>query len=479
MSESAQPPRGALDRYFRISARGSTVGREIRGGVVTFVTMAYIVVLNPIILGSAPDVDGTVLGPGRVAVMTALVAGVMTILMGVVGRYPLAMAAGLGINGFVAGLVISKTLSWPEVMGLVLIEGMLVMILVVTGFRTAVFNAIPRQMKVAISVGIGLFIALIGFVDAGFVHRPEVGVVPVELGIGGQLAGWPIVVFVAGLLLMGVLVARKVRAAILISIAVAAVLAFVLEAIFGIGLAPKNPSGWSNALPALPSDVFRLPDLSLLGQVSVFGAFTRISVLAVVLLVFSLMLSDFFDTMGTVVGVGSEAGLLDERGSLPGIGRVLFVDAVGAAAGGLGSVSSNTTYVESAAGVGEGARTGLASVVTGVLFLLSMFLAPLVEVIPSQAAAPALVIVGFLMMTQVTGVDWKDAGVAIPAFLTIVIMPFTYSIANGIGAGFVSYVVIRLAQRRGREIHPLLWVVAVLFALYFAIGPIERLFGLG
>lgn len=479
MSETAKRPPGALDRYFRISARGSTVAREIRGGVVTFVTMAYIVVLNPIILGSAPDLDGTVLGPGRVAVMTALVAGVMTILMGVVGRYPLAMAAGLGINGFVAGLVISKTLSWPEVMGLVLIEGLLVMVLVATGFRTAVFNAIPKQMKVAISVGIGLFIALIGFVDAGFVHRTEIGPVPVELGLGGQLAGWPIVVFVVGILLMGVLVAKKVRAAILISIAVAAVLAFVLEAIFGIGLAPKNPTGWSNALPALPSDVFRLPDLSLLGQVSVFGAFTRISVLAVVLLVFSLMLSDFFDTMGTVVGVGSEAGLLDERGRLPGIGPVLFVDAVGAAAGGLGSVSSNTTYVESAAGVGEGARTGLASVVTGVLFLLSMFLAPLVEVIPSQAAAPALVIVGFLMMTQVTGVDWKDVGVAIPAFLTIVIMPFTYSIANGIGAGFVSYVVIRLAQRRGREIHPLLWVVAVLFALYFAIGPIERLFGLG
>ncbi|MQA03964.1 MAG: NCS2 family permease [Streptosporangiales bacterium] len=483
MSETAQrdaaAARGPVDRYFAISARGSTVARELRGGLVTFMTMAYIVVLNPIILGNAPDMNGTVLGPGRVAAVTALVAGVLTILMGVVGRYPLALAAGLGINGFVAGLVISKTLSWPEVMGLVVIEGVLVTILVVTGFRTAVFNAIPRQLKTAISVGIGLFIALIGFVDAGFVSRPEQGTVPLQLGVVGQLTGWPIVVFVFGVLLMAVLVARKTRGAILIAIVAATVLAFVVQAIFDIGVAPEEPGGWSNAVPAVPTDPFRLPDLSLIGDVSLFGSFTRISVLAVILLIFSLMLSDFFDTMGTVVGVGAEANLLDEHGRLPGIGRVLFVDSIAAIAGGASSVSSNTTYVESTAGVGEGARTGLASIVTGLLFLLAIFLAPLVEVIPSQAAAPALVVVGFLMMTQVTGIDWKDSGVAIPAFLTIVVMPFTYSIANGIGAGFVSYVVIRVAQRRAREIHPLMWVVGALFALYFAIAPIEKLLGLG
>ncbi|MGH3097676.1 MAG: NCS2 family permease [Streptosporangiales bacterium] len=471
-------PGALIDRYFGITARGSTYGREIRGGMVTFVTMSYIVVLNPIILGTAADLNGTVLGAGRVAAATALLAGITTIAMGLVGRYPLALAAGLGINAIVAALVASKTMTWQEAMGLVLIEGVVITILVLTGFRTAVFNAIPVQIKTAIAVGIGMFIAFIGFVDAGFVHRPEQGSVPVELGIGGQLHGWPVLVFVIGVLLTGVLVARHVRGGILISIIVTTVLAAILQWAFNIGLAPKNPTGWGNAAPQLPDTIWRLPDLGLIGQVSPFGAFGRIGILAGILLVFSLMLSDFFDTMGTVVGVGAEAGLLDDRGNLPGIGRVLLIDSLAAAAGGAASVSSNTTYVESASGVGEGARTGLASVVTGVLFLLSMFLAPLVEVVPAQAAAPALVVVGFLMMTQVAGIDWTDYGVAIPAFLTIVVMPFTYSLANGIGAGFISYVVVRAVQRRGREVHPLLWVVAVLYVAYFAIAPIQSLLGI-
>lgn len=470
-------PIDLVDRYFGIAARGSTFAREIRGGVVTFVTMSYIVVLNPIILGTVPDLNGHVLGAGRVAAVTALLAGIITIAMGLIGRYPLALAAGLGINAIVAALVSSKMMTWQEAMGLVLIEGVVITLLVLTGFRTAVFNAIPMQIKTAIAVGIGMFIAFIGFVDAGFVTRPEQGSVPVQLGLGGQMHGWPVLVFVIGVLLTGVLVARHVRGGILISIVATTVLAAILQWAFNIGLAPKNPAGWGNAIPQLPDTIWRLPDLGLIGQVSPFGAFGRIGILAGVLLVFSLLLSDFFDTMGTVVGVGAEAGLLDDRGNLPGIGRVLLIDSLAAAAGGAASVSSNTTYVESASGVGEGARTGLASVVTGVLFLLSMFFAPLVEVVPAQAAAPALVVVGFLMMTQVAGIDWTDYGVAIPAFLTIVVMPFTYSLANGIGAGFISYVVVRAVQRRGREVHPLLWVVAVLYVAYFAIAPIQSLLG--
>jgi adenine/guanine/hypoxanthine permease len=443
--------------------------------------MAYIVVLNPIILGG-PDSSGTLLGQGRVAAATALVAGVMTILMGVIGRFPLAIAAGLGLNGYIAGLVAAKLVTWPEAMGLVVVEGLVITLLVLTGFRTAVFNAIPLPLKTAISVGIGMFIAFIGLVDGGFVRKQSnpFSTVPVELGVGGTLQGWPIVVFVLGVLLTAVLLAMRVRGAILISIIVCTILAAILQAIFHIGVVgPKNPAGWGNSVPALPSNVFTPPDLSLIGKFSLGGAFVHAGVLAAVVIVFSLILSDFFDMMGTIVGVNAQAGLVDERGRLPGIGRALFVDAVAAVAGGGASVSSNTAYVESASGVGEGARTGFASVVTGILLLLSMFFAPLVAVVPSQAASPALVVVGFLMMTRITSIDWKDYGAAIPAFLTIALMPFTYSITNGIGAGFISYVVIKIAQRRAREIHPLLWVVAACFVIYFAIHPIERLLGVG
>jgi AGZA family xanthine/uracil permease-like MFS transporter len=476
-----RPPRNRFDAFFKISERGSTVEREIRGGLATFFTMAYIVVLNPLIVGTAPDAEGTVLGVSRVAAATALVAGVMTILMGVVGRYPFAIATGLGLNAFVT-VAIASRMTWPDAMGLVVLEGVVIALLVLTGFRVAVFHAIPGQLKTAISVGIGLFIALIGFVDAGFVRRTTTGSVPVQLGVSGQLTGWPVAVFVFGLLLTAVLVARGARGAILTGIVVTTALAILVEALASVGpsvLGPAkvNPSGWALNVPRLPDAVVASPDLSLLGRVSPFGGFAAVGALAAVLLVFTLMLADFFDTMGTIVGVGAEAGLLDEEGRLPDAGRVLFVDSLAAVAGGVASTSSNTTYIESAAGVGEGARTGFASVVTGVLFLLALFLTPLVSVVPFEAATPALVVVGFLMTTQVRAIDFGDVGIAIPAFLTIVLMPFTYSITNGIGAGFVSYVVIRAAQGRAREIHPLLWVVAALFVLYFAIAPVERLLG--
>lgn len=475
-------PTGRIDRYFEITARGSTLNREIRGGLVTFFTMAYIVVLNPLIVGTAADVNGDTLGVARVAAVTALVAGVMTILMGVVGKYPFALATGLGLNAFVATTVVSE-MTWADAMGLIVLEGLIILVIVLTGFRTAVFNAVPSGLKTATGVGIGLYIALIGFVDAGFVQRvPDAAgtTVPVELGSGGSLIGWPSLVFVIGVLLLAVLVTKRVRGAILIGIAVTTVLAIVTEGVANLGQAgANNPGGWSLVVPEIPGDVVGVPDLSLLGNFSLLGSFERVGAVAAVLFVFTLMLADFFDTMGTVVGVGDEAGLLDEQGKLPGIGRVFFVDSLAAVAGGAASTSSNTTYVESAAGVGEGARTGLASVVTGVLFLLAMFVAPLVSVVPFEAASPALVLVGFLMLTQIRNIDFGDLGLAIPAFLTMILMPYTYSITNGIGAGFVSYVAIRLFQGRAREVHPLMWFVALLFVVYFAIGPIEAALGIG
>ncbi|MEO3874516.1 NCS2 family permease [Nonomuraea sp. B12E4] len=473
----------AIDRFFAITARGSTFSREIRGGLATFFTMAYIVVLNPIIIANGTDVEKQVIGDGTtpnvalVAAGTAFVAGVLTILMGVVGRVPFAMAAGLGLNAFVT-FNIASVMSWEEAMGLVLLEGVVIGVLVLTGLRVAVFRAIPAQLKTAISVGIGLFIALIGFVDAGFVRRVPAGP-PLEMGIGGNLTSWPIFVFVVGLLVTAALVARKVKGAILIGIVGTTVLAIIVELVTRSGaFSARNPGGWQLNVPTLHDLTFDFHNpLTLFQEVDPFGAFSRVSVLLVLLLIFTLLITDFFDTMGTIVGVGRQANLVGEDGMLPRTREILLIDSLGAAAGGAASVSSNTTYIESAAGVGEGARTGLASVVTGALFLLAVFFAPLVTVVPYEAAAPALVVVGFLMMTQIREIDWNDYELAIPAFLTIVVMPFTYSVSNGIGAGFVSYVLIKLVRGKVREIHPLLWGVTVLFLIYFAMGPIRAILG--
>jgi adenine/guanine/hypoxanthine permease len=472
-------PHNGFDRYFEISARGSTVAREMRGGLATFFTMAYIVVLNPLILGSAVDADDKQLPIGALAAATALVAGLTTLLMGVVGRFPLALAAGLGVNALVA-YEIAPQMTWADAMGLVVIEGLIIAVLVLTGLRTAVFRSVPTQLKTAIGVGIGLFLTIIGLVDAGFVRRlPDAAntTVPVGLGIGGKLVTWPALVFVVGLLLTLVLVARRVKGAILIGILGSTVLAIVVEAIADVGPSfvngRPNPPGWSLNVPELPDRIVGLPDLSLLGDFNVLDSWSRAGWLVVLMFVFTLMITDFFDTMGTMVAVGQEGGLLDERGMPPRTKEILLVDSIAAAAGGAASTSSNTSYIESAAGVAEGARTGAANLVTGGLFLLAMFLAPLVEIVPFEAASTALVVVGFLMMTAVRTIDWGDYEIAIPAFLTIVLMPFTYSISNGIGAGVISFVVLKLAAGKAREVHPLLYGVAVLFVLYFLRGPIE------
>ena len=479
-----------LDRFFDISERGSTVSREVRGGLVTFFTMAYIIVLNPLIIGTAPDADGSFLGGGDapnlalVAAATALVAGVLTIAMGLVANFPLALATGLGLNAFVAFSIASQ-MSWADAMGLVVMEGLIILVLVLTGFRKAVFHAVPPALKTAISVGIGLFIAFIGLVDAGIVRRnPDAAntPVPVGFGVGGELAGWPTLVFVVGLLAMIIMVVRQVKGAILIGILGATAFAVVIEAIAEIGpsfIAPGevNPHGWGLNVPQLPDSWVETPDFGLLGEFSLLGSWERVGFVAAALFVFTLLLADFFDTMGTMTAIGAEAKLLDDEGTPVNAQRILVVDSVAAAAGGAAAVSSNTSYIESAAGVGEGARTGLASVVTGVLFLLATFLAPLVSIIPYEAATPALVIVGFLMMLQVRAINWDDIEIALPAFLTIILMPFAFSITVGIGAGFVSYVLIKVVRGKAVEVHPLLWIVAALFVVYFAINPIEQLLG--
>jgi AGZA family xanthine/uracil permease-like MFS transporter len=475
--------RGAIDRYFSITERGSTFGREIRGGIVTFFAMSYILVLNPLIIGLVPDGTGQYLGGGdapnlpAIAAGTALIAGVMSILMGVVGRFPLALAAGLGLNAAVAYSVAALPgMTWADAMGIVVLEGLVILALVLTGFREAVFTAVPGQLKIAISVGIGLFIALIGLVDGGIV-RPGAGV-PLTLGVGGELLGWPAVVFVFGLLLTIILFVRNVKGAILIGILSATALAVLVEAVANVGgRTDENPGGWGLEVPRLEGSIAQAPDFATLGHFSLLGSFQAIGVVAVVLLVFSLMLADFFDTMGTMVAIGSEASLLREDGTPPRTRQILVVDSLAAAAGGAGGVSSNTSYIESAAGVGDGARTGLASVVTGLAFLGAIFVAPLAALVPYEAATPALVVVGFLMMVQVSGISWNRYEIAVPAFLTIILMPFTYSITVGIGAGFISYVLLMVAKGEGRQVHRLMWGVAGAFVVYFMLGPIRDALG--
>ncbi|MGV0652884.1 NCS2 family permease [Mycolicibacterium thermoresistibile] len=466
-----------LDRFFEISARGSTVSTEVRGGLVTFIAMAYIIVLNPIILSGSADVDGNRLGFAQVSAATALTAGVMTILFGVVARLPFAFAAGLGINSFLATSVVGSV-SWAEAMGLVVINGLIIVLLSSTGLRRMIFDAVPMQLKLSITAGIGLFILFIGLVNAGFIGSTGLPSPPTGLGVdgGGSITTVPTVLFVATLLVTGILIARRVRGAILIGLIGGTVVAAVIEAVWHLGPAAERPGGWGLSVPALDGSPFALPDLSLIGEFS-FAGFSRIGVLAATVFVFTLVFANFFDAMGTFTGLSREAGLAGPDGTFPRLRSALVVEGVGAVAGGAASASSNTVFVESGAGIGEGARTGLANLVTGALFLAAMFVSPLASVVPTEVAAAALVVVGAMMVSHLRHVDITEFSVALPVVLTVVSMPFSYSIANGIGIGFISWVVMRSAVGRAREVSPLLWVVAAGFLLYFARGWIEALAG--
>jgi AGZA family xanthine/uracil permease-like MFS transporter len=435
---------GTVEGFFRLSERGTTVGTEIRAGVTTFLVMAYIIFLNPLILSNMfPEAErGAFIVAASAA--TALLAGLLTIAMGVVSNYPIALAAGLGINAIVAfTLVLGLGLSPAGAMGVIVIEGLVVLVLVIVGLREAIMNAVPLALKRAIGVGIGLFILFIGFVDGGLIGP---GNPVVQFNFPVEPADW---VFVLGLVLTIILFALKVRAALLISIVVMSIFAYFV------------------GLTTFPTDLDFVPDFSTLGQFDLAEVW-NLGLLAAILTIFAIMLTDFFDTMGTATAITEQAGLTTEDGRVPGINRVLIVDSVAAAAGGAAGISSNTSYIESAAGVAEGGRTGLTSVVTGVLFLLAVFVTPLAGMVPFAATGPVLVVVGYLMATLIKDINFADVEEGFPALLGITLMPLTYNITVGIGAAFVSYVLIKTVRGKVGEVHWLMWIVAAAFLVYFA-----------
>ena len=471
-----------LERRFRFAANGTTLARDTMAGVTTFIVMSYIIFVNPQILSFA-GIDGLQdigLPFEQVLAATCLVAGVMTILMGLYTNRAYALAPGLGLNAVVAfSLVAGEGLSFPAAMGLIVVEGIAVTILVLTGLRERIMDAIPLDLKKAIAIGIGLFIAFIGLTSSGVVVRGEGTVVDL-----GRLTTWPIGVTFFGLVLTIALRARGIRGDLLIGIIATTILATIINEL------DDNAAGFT-AGASWPSDVYETPDLSLLGNFN-FDAFTELAFISAVVWAFSLFLADFFDTMGTLVGVGKPAGYLDAEGRLPEIRKPLLVDSLAAVAGGASSTSSATTYIESASGVAVGGRTGWVAVVCGALFFPFMFFAPIIGMVPPQATAPALILVGFLMMTALTeaeedaegmqdgrklaGIDFTDLAIGLSAALTIMFMPFTFSITDGIGIGFLAYVVARAAQGRGREVHPFMWIASSAFLLYFIVPLLQDTF---
>ncbi|HVM30728.1 MAG TPA: NCS2 family permease [Candidatus Limnocylindrales bacterium] len=499
----------AVASYFRLRERGVTFGTEVRAGLTTFMVMAYIIFVNPQILAGGPlgpvDQGGTGLGPPflAVAVATALAAGILTIAMGLATNYPFALAAGLGLNAVVAfELILGRGLAWQDAMAVIVWEGIIITILVLTGLREAVMNAIPLNLKRAIAVGIGLFILFIGLVNGGFVTVGP-GVPPV---VPGDIVNVATLTFVIGLGIALALMARRVRGALLLTIVLTTIIAIVLNMLVG----PAN-SGFLPNTAVLPDTLqgyifnFELENFQTIFQPlmpeHLLGVWTNYNFLIIALVVFTLMMADFFDTMGTVVGVGEQAGFIDNQGRLPGIRNVLLVDSLGAVTGGAFGVSSNTTYIESAAGVAEGGRTGLTSVVVGLLFILAILFAPIAGIVPAQATAPVLVVVGFLMFTIAREFDWgSDApptsgpaegeqhdlrapqpdtrtepriDVIFPVLATLIVMPLTFTITDGIAAGFVTYAFLKLVTGRWREVHPLMWAVSIAFVLFFAVPWLE------
>jgi adenine/guanine/hypoxanthine permease len=448
----------ALERRFQIRERGSTVRTELLGGVVTFLTMAYIVFVNPAILSSAG------MPSGAVTVATALAAALFTALMGIATNLPFALASGLGLNAVVAfDLILGRHLPWPVAMSCVVIEGLVAVVLVVAGLREAIMRAIPHEIKLSIGVGIGLFITLVGLRDAGItVNDPATGI-----GLGVLTSGPPMIAL-GGLLVAIILTARRVKGAILIGIFTATILGLIFGVLDGPDkIAEIPPSGSFSTI----GDALKPSNLA--------DALTW----ALVPVIFVLFMSDFFDTVGTAVAVSSAGGLLDDKGQPPKLKQLLLVDSVAAAGGGAMGVSSVTTYVESGAGVSEGARTGLASLVTAGLFVLTIFFVPLIAVVAQgvqvgdatihPAVAPALIMIGYLMLRLVADVDWSRPEAGIPAFMVIAGVPLTFSISAGIGLGVISYVAVMVATSRAKQIHPLMWALVPLFLAFFASDWLE------
>ena len=483
-----RPSDSPLERFFRFTEHGTTLARDTIAGVTTFIVMSYIIFVNPAILGFAgiEGLEARGLPFDGVLTSTCLVAGVMTILMGLYTNRAYAIAPGLGLNAVVAfTLVANEGLGFPEAMGIVVLEGLAVTVLVVVGMREAVMRAIPLELKKAIAIGIGLFIAFIGLVNSGLVIRGEG--TPVDLA---EFTTWPVLITLFGLVFTIAMRAIGFRGDLLVGIVVTTAFATIIN--YAADVYPKE-LGYAR----WPGDVLGWPDFGLVGEFS-FDAFSTLGVVAALAFVFTLFLADFFDTMGTLVGVGRQAGYLNAQGELPDIRKPLLVDSVAAVAGGAASASSATTYIESAAGVGVGGRTGWVSVVTGALFFPFMFIAPLIGMVPPQATAPALIIVGWLMISVLTeaeeeaeeeelagrrqpgrklaGIDFHDVALGLSAAVVIMFMPFTFSITDGIAAGFIVYVVARLARREWGLVHPLMYGAAGAFALYFLIPLLQDTF---
>jgi AGZA family xanthine/uracil permease-like MFS transporter len=443
---------GWLDRTFRLRENKTTARTEVLAGLTTFMTMAYIIAVNPAILSRPP---GGGAGPALHATVaaTCLGAAIPTILMGLWTNYPLALASGMGLNAaLVAAIGSGEGITWQTMMAVVFVEGCIIALLVLTRTREYVMNCIPIDLKRAFAVGIGLLIAVLGMHHAHWIgSTPGPGGLPLlTLPIGNFRAPETLLATFGLVLTLGLLVGR-VRGALLIGIAFTTVLAFVTR----------------QAAP--PDHIVAMPDLSTFGRLDLASALQP----ALVTLVFAFLLTDFFDTMGSVIAVTGQSGHLNADGSLPRLKRVLLVDSFGAIWGGLCSASSVTTYIESASGVAEGGRTGLTSLVVGVMFLLAMFFSPLAAAVPSEATAAALIVVGFLMMQSVKDIDFGELTSALPAFLAIVVIPLTMSISRGIGTGLIAYALLNGLAGRARTVPPAVWVLAVLFAASFAMEGLK------
>src|SRR5581483_6084256 len=405
-------------------------------------------------------VHGAALPFAAVLTSTCMVAGVMSILMGLTTNYAFAIAPGMGLNAVVAyGLVASGKASFPEAMGLVVLEGLAMVVLAVSGLRELIFKAIPLELKKAIAIGIGLFIAFIGLYNSGIVASIPANGTPVQLG---SFTTWPIFVLIFGIL--GTTVVATVINALVSH-----------HRVFGTSVATWP--GWHH--------LYASPNFHLLGKISLHSfSSTQLGIIASLVWVFSLFLSDFFDFSGTAIGVGKAAGYVDKDGNIPEFKKALIVDGLAAVAGGAASASSATTYIESGSGVAAGGRTGWVAVVAGILFFPFMFISPLIGMVPAQATAAALIVVGWLMISTLTemegeaqggtasklaGIDFHDLAIGLSAALTIVVMPFTYSITNGIGFGFITYTLICAARREWKRIHPVMWIVTAAFVLYFLV----------
>jgi len=435
-----------VDKFFKISERGSTVGREVIGGLTTFLAMAYIIAVNPAIL-----VDAGI--PFEAALTaTCFGAAVMTIMMGLIANRPLALAAGMGINAIVAyTLVLGQGVDWRVAMSVVLLEGVVILILVLCGLRKRIMHAIPVDIRLAIGIGIGLFIAFIGLKGGGIIADSESTFITV-----GALTSPVCIVSICSIVLAIVLTVMKVPGALLLSI--------ILATIIGVPLGVTTvPTEWNFGLDF---STFGAP-LQMDPNTNGIALLTVFAQPALLLAVFALLMSDFFDTMGTVVAVGKQGDFLDERGDVDNIQSILTIDSIGAILGGFMGASSQTTFVESASGAAAGARTGLSSIIVGLLFFVFAFFAPIVGMVSGSATCGALTVVGYLMMTSIGDIDWSRIELAFPSFLIVIVIPFTYSITNGIGMGFISYVLIMVVTGRAKDVKPLMWAASLAFLAMF------------